>query len=149
MAEREGVYRRRLSEGRREHRTVIKHTAEEWVRVVSLARAQGVSVPRLYERAVHAGDVVAAAKLTRVVDELLFVQRLMANATNNLNQIAKVANTNGEVARAEDIGHHADAIREQADRVFALMAEAGYEEPRRGDAEASSPPFGDGDSEPS
>jgi len=50
-----GLYRRRRAEGRREHRTVIKHSDEEWARVLALAQAQGVSVLRLYERVVARG----------------------------------------------------------------------------------------------
>jgi len=53
--ERLGLYRRRRAEGRREHRTVIKHSDEEWARVLALAQAQGVSVLRLYERVVARG----------------------------------------------------------------------------------------------
>lgn len=120
--EREGLFRRRRTGGRREHRTVIKHSDEEWARVQSLAQAQGVSVPRLYERSLHAGDVVAASKLTTVYGELLIVQRIMGNAANNLNQAAKVANSTSEI-HGEQILAAADLMRRQADRVFELMQE--------------------------
>lgn len=116
--ERDGVYRRRLTGGRREHRTVIKHTDEEWARVQAMAQAQGISVPRLYERALHAGDVVAAAKLTELVGEVTLVQRIVAGAAVNLNQLAKVANATGEVAApqvlaaAEHLSRQTDRLRE-------------------------------------
>ena len=96
--QREGHYRRRLTVGRREHRTVIRHSDEEWARVTSMAQAQGVSVPRLYERAMWAGDVVAAARLSRFVGELGLILRVVSTSANNLNQLAKVANSTGEVS---------------------------------------------------
>ncbi|GEM_PF-907163 len=98
VEQREGHYRRRLTVGRREHRTVIRHSDEEWARVATMAQAQGVSVPRLYERAMWAGDVVAAARLSRVVGELGLILRVVSNSANNLNQLAKVANSTGEVS---------------------------------------------------
>ncbi len=120
--ERLGLYRRRRTEGRREHRTVIKHSDEEWARVQALAQTQGVSVPRLYERAVHAGDVVAAARLTEVVGELVVVQRIMAGAASNLNQLARVANSTGEVSGAQVLAaaRHMDS---QVGRLREVIAE--------------------------
>lgn len=122
MAERDGLFRRRRTEGRRPHRTVIKHSDEEWARVQSIARTQGVSVPRLYEQALHAGDVVAAAKLSQIYAELLVLQRLMANAASNINQVAKVANTTGEIQQDRLLAAYA-FMRAQADRVSAVMDE--------------------------
>ncbi len=115
-----GVYRRRLSEGRRTHRTVIKHTDEEWARVQSLAQAQGISVPRLYERSLHAGDVVAAARLSRFIGELGIVLRVMSKTSVNLNQLARVANSTAEVAAPQVLAaaRHFDA---QVERVTAMM----------------------------
>lgn len=122
MAERDWLFRRRRTEGRRPHRTVIKHSDEEWARVQSIARAQGVSVPRLYEQSLHAGDVVAAAKLSQIFGELLVIQRLMGNAATNINQVAKVANSTGEVQEDRLLAAYA-FMREQADRLSGLMDE--------------------------
>lgn len=122
MSEREGLFRRRRTEGRRPHRTVIKHSDEEWARVQSIARAQGVSVPRLYEQSLHAGDVVAAAKLSQVFAELLVIQRLMGNAATNINQVAKVANTTGEV-EDERLLAASSFMRQQADRLSDVLDE--------------------------
>lgn len=76
---------------------VITHTDDEWVRVKALAQVQGVTVPRLYARAVFAGDVVAAGRVQQVHLELYGVRRLLAGAASNINQIARVANATGEV----------------------------------------------------
>lgn len=83
-----GLYRRRRVDGRRTHRTVIRHTDEEWARVQSIAQAQGVSVPRLYERSLHAGDVLAAVRLARFVTEMGLVVRIMSRNAVNVNQLA-------------------------------------------------------------
>lgn len=94
---RSGRYRRRLVGGARAHRTVIKHDDVEYARVCALAQLQGVSLPRLYEQALHAGDVAQAAQLSRIVGELALLLRLVAGAASNVNQLARVANATGDV----------------------------------------------------
>lgn len=88
--------RRANSEGGpRERRVVIKHTDEEYVRVKAMADLQGVSVPRLYTRALSAGDAVAAAHMSSVYAEIVGARRGVAGALSNLNQIARSANIDG------------------------------------------------------
>ncbi len=115
---RSGRYRRRLVGGARAHRTVIKHDDVEYARVCALAQLQGVSLPRLYEQALHAGDVAQAAQLSRIVGELALLLRLVAGAASNLNQLARVANASGEVEAAQVVAAaaHLDAqvVRLQA-----------------------------------
>lgn len=113
-------YRRRRLEGRRDHRTVIRHSDEEWARVQALAQVHGVSVPRLYERSLHAGDVVAAARLSRLVTEMIVVARVMGKTAVNLNQLARVANATGEVEARQVLAaaHHFDR---QVEAVKALL----------------------------
>ena len=126
MAEgRNGVYRRRRAGGRRTHRTVIMHSDEEWARVQSIAAAQGVSVPRLYERALHAGDVIAAARLSRFVSELGVVQRVMSKTAVNINQIAKVANAKGAVEAPQILAaaRHFDA---QVERIAEMIEQVAH-----------------------
>lgn len=117
---REGNYRRRLVGMRREHRTVIRHSDEEWARVTAMAKAQGVSVPRLYERAIWAGDVVAAARLSRIVGELGLILRVVAASANNINQVAKVANSTGEVS-APQVLAAAEHLERQLERVRDML----------------------------
>lgn len=120
MDERDGVYRRRGG-SRRQRRTVIKHSDEEWARVQALAQLQGISAPRLYERALHAGDVVTAAKVTEVYGELVMLQRLIGNTAANINQVAKVANATGELPTAEQMQSAADLMQRQVDRIAELL----------------------------
>lgn len=126
MAEeqRGGLYRRR-TEGGRTHRTVIRHTDEEWARVQSIARAQGVSVPRLYERSLCAGDVLAAVRLARFVTELGLVVRIMSKNAVNVNQLARVANATGEVS-APQVMAAAEHFDRQVERVKAMLDEVAH-----------------------
>ncbi|GAB3868649.1 hypothetical protein GCM10028801_44960 [Nocardioides maradonensis] len=79
----------------RAHRTVIRHTDEEWARVTAAAAHLGLSVPGFYERAAFAGSAQAAVELSIIEDQLFGVRRLLANAANNLNQVARSLNTDG------------------------------------------------------
>ncbi len=106
--------------GPRGHRVVITHTDEEWVRVMSLAEVQGVTVPRLYARAVFAGDVVAAARVEQVHLELYGVRRLLAGAATNINQIARVANATDEIDGAALSGA-VDLLERQISRLNELL----------------------------
>lgn len=117
---REGRFRRRMVGGRRPHVTKITHSDEEWARVQSLARAQGISVPRLYERALHVGDAQSAAKIARVVDEMHIIERVMSKTAVNINQIATVANATGEIS-APQIGAAAAHLERQVARVVDLL----------------------------
>jgi len=124
VGERLGLYRRR-SDSRRLHRTVIKHTDEEWARVQSIAQAQSVSVPRLYERSLHAGDVLAATRLSRFVTEVGVVLRVMSKTAVNLNQLARVANATGEVS-APQILAAAEHFDRQVERVKAMLEQVSH-----------------------
>ncbi len=93
--------RKRNQHGAREHRTVIRHTDEEWARVTAMAAHLGVSVPGFYERAAFAGSAQAAVELSIIHDELFGVRRLLSNAANNLNQVARSLNTDGTYEPAQ------------------------------------------------
>lgn len=101
--ERHGAGRRRKRNvgGRRPHRAVIRHTDEEWNRVQAMAAHLGVSVPGLYERAMFAGSVQAAAGVEEAVLGMLGARRLLANAANNLNQIARLGNSGEQINAAQ------------------------------------------------
>lgn len=118
--ERSGLFRRRNVGERRTHRTVITHNDEEFARVSALAELHGVSRARLYERAMLAGDVVAASKMTSLAAEVRIAQRIIANAANNLNQAAHVANATGEV-HYEQIERAAAEVLEQSRVIRALL----------------------------
>lgn len=99
--ERRATRRARNQGGTREHRTVIRHNAEEWSRVTAAAAQLGLSVPGFYERAAFAGSAQAAVELSIIESELFGVRRLLANAANNLNQVARSLNTDGSYEPAE------------------------------------------------
>lgn len=97
VVERDGLFRRRRTDGRRGNRVVIAHTDAEYARVKSIATQMGISIPRLYEQSLYAGDTAAAAHLTSLLMELRIAMRLMGSAANNLNQLARAANTGGDI----------------------------------------------------
>jgi hypothetical protein len=89
--------RKRSVGGRRPHRVVIRHSDEEWERVSAMAAHLGISVPNLYERAMFAGSAQAVVGIEEAVLGMLGARRLLANAANNLNQIARAANSGAEL----------------------------------------------------
>ncbi|TWE07382.1 hypothetical protein [Rudaeicoccus suwonensis] len=117
---RDGIFRRRRTDGRREHRTVIKHTAAEWARVQSMAHVAGISVPRLYERALFAGGVVQAQELASIQLEMEAALRMIGLAGSNLNQAAKVANATGEVHWPQ-IQAAADVVTDRLMQLVSIM----------------------------
>lgn len=122
--------RRRTVGGRRPHRTVIRHTDEEWARVQAMAAHLGVSVPGLYERAVFAGSAQSAVGLQEVVLGMLGARRLLANAANNLNQVARQANSGDGVDVAkldwslQLFGRAIDELRSEIDNLHRFVPSA-------------------------
>lgn len=96
-----GRRRKRSVGGRRPHRAVIRHNDEEWARVNAMASHLGVSVPNLYERAMFAGSAQAVVGIEEAVLGMLGARRLLANAANNLNQIARAANSGADINTAQ------------------------------------------------
>jgi len=87
---------------RRPHRTVIRHSDEEWARVTAMAVHLGLSVPGFYERAAFAGSAQAAVELSNIYEALHGVRRGLGTAHNNLNQIAHTFNTVVMAIRSDD-----------------------------------------------
>lgn len=116
-----GRRRANSASGPRQHRVVIRHTDDEWVRVSALAAAQGISVPRLYERALLAGGVVAAAELSAIHDELYGVRRLLGIDSNNLNQLARIANTTERLEAEQELLALVEHFAKVADRITDLI----------------------------
>lgn len=105
MAESEGVSRRKGAPGRRrmnaqeprDHRVVVTCTDDEYRMLFGLAAAQGISLQNVLMRAAMSGGTQSAQKTAELVDELRSTRQLLAVATGLLNQLAKVANSTGEV----------------------------------------------------
>lgn len=105
MAESEGISRSKGAPGRRRmnaseprrNRVVVTCTDDEYRMLFGMAAAQGISLQNVMMRAVMSGGTQSAQKTAELVDELRSTRQLLAVATGLLNQLAKVANSTGEV----------------------------------------------------
>lgn len=116
--------RRRRVPGGRQTKHIVRVTPEEEGQLMSRALRYGVSVPKLLVDSALAGDASTAAENASVRDalitELFGVHRLLANIANNVNQIARVANSTKQDIPAETNATLA-AARRTADRIDALV----------------------------
>lgn len=105
--------------GGRHHAHRVKVTPEEESRLLVLATAQGISVPRLLIEAALAEDpdarTMTASERHQLIEEMFIVKRLLANIANNVNQIARVANSTGEVR--DEAVHYTREARRLVDRL--------------------------------
>lgn len=95
-------------------------TPEEEGRLLRLAQAQHVSVPRLLMEAALAserGETVTERR--EALGELFKLYRLLAGIANNVNQIARATNATGEVQA--EMTATLDAVRRTAQRVDAAI----------------------------
>jgi hypothetical protein len=79
----------------RDRRYTVKVTAAEDAELQARAELSGVTVSRLLFESAMVADVVTDADRKAVVAEFFAIRRLMANAANNVNQVAKYANSEG------------------------------------------------------
>lgn len=95
------VRRRRPNASRLSPRLVthkVMVSVEEEARLLVLANEHRVSVPRLLMESALAGSVVETPSERRnVIAELYQVNQLLAVSSSNINQLARVANSTGEV----------------------------------------------------
>ncbi|WP_308116106.1 plasmid mobilization protein [Rhodococcoides corynebacterioides] len=105
--------------GGRVHRHVVKLTDEQELAVQAAARVQGVTVARLL--ADSALKAPRASVSREDLTELFDTTRLIGALGNNLNQIAKVANSTGELV--PETAATLAAVRRVFDRVRTLPRE--------------------------
>lgn len=105
--------------GGRVHRHVVKLTDEQELAVQAAARVQGVTVARLL--ADSALKAPRASVSREDLTELFETTRLVGALGNNLNQIAKVANSTGELV--PETAATLAAVRRVFDRVRTLPRE--------------------------
>jgi Bacterial mobilisation protein (MobC) len=88
-----GSARRRREEGGRRYGMMMRFTGPEYDALAALAADAGLSVPRyLVDSALaEAGQPLTASPA--VMAEITAVKRLVANAANNINQIARKLNS--------------------------------------------------------
>lgn len=102
--------------GGRHARHEVKVSAEEEGRLLRLALAQGVTIPRLLVEttlAREAGETVTERR--NAITKLFELHRLLAAVSNNVNQIAKATNATGEWQVETTAA--LDAVRRTAQRI--------------------------------
>jgi hypothetical protein len=88
--------RANVAGGRRHsHRVLV--TVEEQARLTVLAEEQRVTVPRLLIETTLASTGETPTQRRDAMSELFALRRLLAGATTNINQLARVANTERNV----------------------------------------------------
>ena len=90
-----GRQRRANAEGGREKSYRVYVTALEDAQLRARAVVADVTVPRLLFESAMDANVETTTDRKSAIAELFTVTRLMANVSNNVNQLAKFANTEG------------------------------------------------------
>lgn len=120
-----GLRRRRRAVGGRRTRYEVRVTPEEEGRLRVLALRYGVSIQKLLVDSTLGGGAATAAatgaERESILVELFKLHRLLANVANNVNQIARVANTTGEIAPETDATFA--AARRTAERIDSVIDE--------------------------
>ena len=89
--------RRANVEGGRQHEHKVKVSPEEEALLLQLAEKQGVTIPRLLvESALSLDAPQTPTERKQGLAELFTIHRLLANVSNNVNQMAKHANSGDE-----------------------------------------------------
>lgn len=90
-----GRQRRANAEGGRDKSYRVYVTGDEDAQLRARAGASDVTVPRfLFESAMNA-NIETSTDRKKVIAELFTLTRLMATVSNNVNQLARFANTEG------------------------------------------------------
>jgi len=108
--------RKRVLGGRHAARYNVKVTAAEGGVLERIAAAQHVSVPRLLVEAAMSSELrETPTERKTAMAELFALHRLLAAISNNVNQIAKVANATGEIQG--ELRSTLDAVRRTAENI--------------------------------
>ena len=119
-----GARRAAVNPGKRDQRFELRLTSEEAVALRDRAANQGWSVARLLTvSALEAPPTTSASQKRVEVEALLELRRLLANATANLNQLARHANTSGELPTAGLIDRVLADVSETTARVRRTVEE--------------------------
>jgi hypothetical protein len=115
--------RRANVEGGRMHRHVVKVTPEEEARLLQIAERHRVTVVRLLvESALSEGAETPSERRDQFM-ELSNLARLVGSVANNINQIARHANTTNEIpSDAAAAITDAKSVIHRVDRLLADMA---------------------------
>lgn len=114
--------RRKRSSSPRSNQVLVRLSDEEYERVAAGAAATNLTVPAYLARRgqeeiapVQSGQRVTEAQMRALVSELYALKRILGLAGNNLNQIARMANSTGEVA--DETVHYAALIARTLERL--------------------------------
>jgi hypothetical protein len=118
---------RPLGRSRREREPVprrvfqqVKLTEAEQRQLRARAATLGVSVPRLMVESALGGATGMAPDRQLEVAELFEVRRVLSTVANNVNQLARLANTSGELGMQERLEAALAEIEEVVGRVRAM-----------------------------
>jgi len=89
--------RQRREEGGRRHRPTVKLSDREYAVISARAESLGISVPRLLVESAMAGSVQPVTERHALYSQLIAARRTLAALGNNLNQIARAANSGAAV----------------------------------------------------
>ena len=90
--------------GGRPFRHEVKVSEAEEAKLVVLAARHQMTIPRLLVMsALERSDEITAADKRELLTELFVIHRLLGNMANNVNQIAKVANSTRELPPQTDV----------------------------------------------
>jgi hypothetical protein len=105
------------------HRHEVKVSPEEEAQLVALAEKHRVTIPRLLIEAALNEDSESPSERRDQFMQLSNLQRLIGSVANNVNQIARHANSTGEVPpEAAATIAHAKSVIVRIDRQLADMA---------------------------
>lgn len=108
--------------GGRRFRHEVKVTPEEEGRLLRLAEAQHVTVPRLLvEAALSMSTGETPTQRREVLARLFGIHRLLGAISRNVNQIAKATNATGEIH--DELSATMAAVRRTADKISATIDE--------------------------
>lgn len=112
-----GRRRRANVPGGRQHSHRVLVTPQEEARLVQMAAAQRVTVPRLLIESTLAKEMPARRR--EAIAELFSVRRLLAAVSNNVNQIARHANAGEQFPR--DAAGVLTGVRRVVDRIDGMI----------------------------
>lgn len=111
--------RRANAVGGRRLRHEVKVTDTEEERLRAKAVEQGVTVPRLLVEAALAGGGETATQRRELAAELFATYRLLAQISNNVNQIARAVNATGDTPA--QTAATLEAVRRTAQRIDVVL----------------------------
>ena len=88
-----GRLRRENAPGGRKKSYQVYVTDAEEAELTRLAESAGMTVPRLLFESALRSDVTTSTRRAEAIAEIFAVRRLMANVANNVNQVARFANS--------------------------------------------------------